>query len=433
MNKELKSQLDTMEHEYGIDKETLITLFEEAMEQTARKAPKYSHEVCIRIDRSSYEIKCTAKLFVVEKIESEADEITLEEAHTRFPEADLGDEIEWEFPMSVFGRIAIQSAQQQFRQRIRNLQKRRVCEQFQGQIGQLVTGEVRRIDREGIVIGFQLSSTTRSGISDYSQHVDDEGLLPKKFKIPGENFEEGDLVTALLLEADPERQGQAIIVSRTDPDFVRRLFEREVTEISEGIIEIKAIARDPGYRCKIAVQSHEPRVDSVGACVGQRGSRVRTIVHELKGEKIDIIEWSPDIATFVTNALKPSAIKSLEVKADVHTVKVEVPEDQLSLAIGKKGQNAKLATQLTGWRIDIIKTANASTEDSFEASVRKGIESIAELEGIGNDAATALVTNGYNSLELIAEAEPADIAGIIGCNNDRAESVIKAAKASMNI
>ncbi|MBO4345211.1 MAG: transcription termination factor NusA [Victivallales bacterium] len=432
MNRELKSQLDTMELEYGIDKETLITLFEEAMVQTAKKCPKYSHEVSIKIDRSSYEIKCSAKLCVVEKIENEADEITLDEVHERFPEADLGDWVEWEFPMSLFGRIAIQSAQQQFRQRIRGMQKRRVCEQFQGQIGQLVTGEVRRIDREGIIIGFQLSSQSRSGMNDSSAHVDDEGILPKKFKIPGENFEEGDLVTALLLEADSERQGPAIVVSRTDPDFVRRLFEREVTEISEGIIEIKAVARDAGYRCKIAVQSHEPRVDSVGACVGQRGSRVRTIVHELKGEKVDIIEWSPDIATFVTNALKPSAIKSIEVKPEVKTVKVEVPEDQLSLAIGKRGQNAKLATQLTGWRIDIIKTAAAPEEDSFEASRRKAIESIANLEGIGNDAATTLVSNGYN-LELIAEAEPADIAGLIGCDNARAEAVINAAKSALNI
>ncbi|MBQ7649871.1 MAG: transcription termination factor NusA [Victivallales bacterium] len=432
MNKELKSQLDTMEHEYGIDKETLITLFEEAMEQTARKCPKYSHEVCIRIDRTSYEIKCTAKLFVVEKIENEADEITLDEVHERFPEADLGDEIEWEFPLTTFGRIAIQTAQGQFRQRIRSLQKRRVCEQFQGQIGQLVTGEVRRIDREGIVIGFQLCSQARSGMSDNAPHVDDEGLLPKKNKIPGENFEEGDLVTALLLEADPERQGAAIVVSRTDPDFVRRLFEREVTEISEGIIEIKSVARDAGYRCKIAVQSHEPRVDSVGACVGQRGSRVRTIVHELRGEKVDIIEWSPDIATYVTNALKPSAIKSIEVKPEVKTVKVEVPEDQLSLAIGKRGQNAKLASQLTGWRIDIIKTAAAPAEDSFETSRRKAIDTIAALEGIGDEAATKLVDNGFN-LELIAESEPADVAKLIGCENERAEAVIKAAKASLNL
>ena len=432
MNKELKSHLDTLEHEYGIDKETLITLFEEAMEQTARKGHKYSNEAHIKIDRSSYDIKCSAKLFVVEKIENEADEITLEEAHERFPEADLGDEIEWEFPLSVFGRIAIQSAESLFRQRIRTLQKRRVCEQFQSQIGQLVTGEVRRIDREGIIIGFQLGSTTRTGMSDTAPHVDDEGLLPKKNKIPGENFEEGDPVTALLMEANPERQGPAIVVSRTDPEFVRRLFEREVTEISEGIIEIKAVARDPGYRCKIAVLSHEPRVDSVGACVGQRGSRVRTIVHELRGEKVDIIEWSPDIATFVTNALKPSAIKSLEVKPEVKTVKVEVPEDQLSLAIGKRGQNAKLATQLTGWRIDIIKTAAAPEEDSFETSRRKAIDSIAALEGIGSSAATTLVNNGYN-LELIAEADAADIAGLLACDTERAEAVIKAAKSSLNI
>ncbi len=432
MNKELKSQLDTMEHEYGIDKETLINLFEESMEQTAKKCPKYSNEVSIKIDRSSYEIKCTAKLCVVEKIERESDEITLEEVHERFPNADLGDWVDWEFPMSLFGRIAIQSAQQQFRQRIRSMQKRRVCEQFQGQIGQLVTGEVRRIDREGIVIGFQLGSQARTGMSDTSPHVDDEGILPKKYKIPGENFEEGDLVTALLLEADPDRQGAAIVVSRTDPDFVRRLFEREVTEISEGIIEIKSVARDAGYRCKIAVQSHEPRGDSVGACVGQRGSRVRTIVHELRGEKVDIIEWSPDIATFVTNALKPSTIKSLEVKPEVKTVKVEVPEDQLSLAIGKRGQNAKLATQLTGWRIDIIKTAEKPEEDTFEASTRKAIESIAALDDIGKEAATKLVKNGYN-LELIAEAEAGDIAALLGCDNKRAEALVNAAKASMNI
>lgn len=432
MNKGLKDSLELLEQEYNIDRETLTVLFEEALEATAKKCPKYTRNVKVTIDRSTYDITCNATLYVVEKVVNPADEIAYDEIHEKFPDKDLGDEVTITFPISTFGRITVQSAQQLFHQRVRQAQKQKVCAQFQDQLMQLVTGEVRRLDREGVVVGFQLGAASRS-LNDAPRHMEDEGLLRKDEKIPGENFEVGDLVTALLIEVNPDRQGPAMLISRTHPEFIRKLFEREVTEIGDGIVEIKAVSRDAGYRSKIAVVSNDPHVDAVGACVGQRGMRVRTIVRELGGEKVDIIEWSPDIVTFVTNALKPSTLVNITADQEKKTVSVTVPKDQYSLAIGKRGQNVRLATKLTGWRIEITEQDVVSEEEAFASKVKEAIEKLSAVECIGPEAAEILVKNGFASLEGIAaaEVEVDDIANLEGLDHDRAAEIIKAAKAAI--
>lgn len=422
MDREILDSLSMLEHERGIDRESLLTLLEESLLTAAKKAVQYTRDVSVKIDRTTCEYKCMAKLFVVERVTNPEEEISLRMARKRLPDVKVGDEVEWEVTPRDFGRIAAQTAKQIMVQRLRQAEKKNICDMFKGQLNQLVSGDVRRIDREGIVINFGNSEGAA------------EGLLRREDKIPGENFEVGDLVTALLVEINADKPGPSLYVSRAAPDFVRHLFEREVTEIADGLVTIKAVSREPGYRSKIAVASSEPRVDPVGACVGMRGTRVRTIVRELGGEKVDIIEWSADVATFVTNALKPAKLQSIEVNEATHSVKVEVPEDQLSLSIGKKGQNARLASRLTGWKIDITKAveAPAPETDDFETCVRKAIAMIGAVDGIGAEAAEVLVRNGFASLEGIAEPGAQDvIAKLPGFNAERAASVIEAAKSAL--
>ena len=458
-NKDLANQLDVFEREYDIDRESLIVLLEDSMQFAARKAPKFNKNIVITIDRASCNIKCKVKLYVVNKVEDPGDEIALDEvkelftnrmfkvqsilipgdenAITDFDESiidkiDLGTEIEVEILPDFFGRIFIQTVWNIFCQRIRQSQRKKICAQYQERINQLVTGEVRSADREGIMVGFQLGNASSHSSAENPRHLDDEAFLPRNEKLPGETFEIGNLVTALLIEVDPDRQGAAMVISRAKPAFVTKLFEREVSEISDGTVTIKAIARDPGFRTKIAVTSSEPRVDPVGACVGQRGSRVRNVVSELSGEKIDIIEWNADPAIFITNALKPAKIVNMSLDEASKKAIVEVPEDQLSLAIGKRAQNARLASSLTGWRIEVRASEKPAEENEFEAGLRKAIETIGAVEGIGPEAAEILVKNGFSSLEGIAAVEDEkDIADLDGFDDARANAVIAAAKAAL--
>lgn len=419
MNKELLDSLSFLEHERGIDRESLLSLLEESLMTAAKKATRYTREVSVKIDRTTCDYKCIAKLFVADPVTNPDEEISLEEAVKRYPDAVVGSEVEWEVTPDNFGRIAAQTAKQVIFQRLRQAEKRNICDMYTDQLMQLINGEVRRLDREGVVISFGAA----------------EGLLRREDRIPGENFEVGDLVTALLVEINSDKPGPSLYVSRSHPDFVTRLFEREVTEISDNLVTIKSVAREAGYRSKIAVASSEERIDPVGACVGMRGTRVRTIVRELGGEKVDIIEWSADVPTFVTNALKPAKLLSIKVNEAAHSVRIEVAEDQLSLSIGKKGQNARLASRLTGWKIDIVKVAApAASEDDFDSRVRKAIETIGAVEGIGMEAAEVLVKNGFASLEGISApvVDIEDIAKLPGFDNARAVAVIEAAKAALN-
>ena len=416
---ELFTYLDSIAHERGVSREELLLAMEEAVLNSAKRSLAQTRELEFSIDRKTGEFHCQAKLIVKKQVTNPADEISLREAQTRYPEAKEDDEVIWKKSPESFGRIVAQTARQIFSSRQRMIERRTVCEQFAGQEGQLINGEVIRRDREGILIRF-------SGA---------EGLLRKEDKIPGEMFDEGDLVTALLVEINLDKPGPSLIVSRATPDFVRRLFEREVTEISDGLVEIMGVAREAGYRSKIAVRSTESRVDPSGACIGQHGNRVRTIVRELSGEKVDVIEWNEDPKIYITNALKPARLLNVSIDEAKKVAQVTVQQDQLSLAIGKKGQNARLATRLTGWKIDISaqETTEQSQEEAFEQAKRRAIETLGAVDGIGVEAAEVLVSNGYVSLEGLAapEVELEDIAGLPGFDEARAASVIAAAKAAL--
>ncbi len=416
MNSELIAVLDYLENERGIDRETLLELVEESLLAAARKAVGPANDLSVRIDRKTGDIHAWARLTVVETITHPDSEITLAEAQASQPETQLGDIVEWEVTPEDFGRIAAQTAKQTIMQRLRQAERSRVCDEYQDQLDQLISGVVSRVERGELIIDFARGA---------------EGSMRYSERIPGEEYRPGDHITALLIEINLDRPGPALNVSRSHPNFVRRLFEREVTEIAEGLVEIKAVAREAGYRSKLAVHSREERVDPVGSCVGLRGNRVKTVVRELGGEKVDIIRWSDDIRTFVANALQPAKLSSVEVDQANRSVSVTAPDDQLSLAIGRKGQNARLAAKLTGWHIDISKKEEAPKEEAFEDKVRHAVERLASVPGIGNEFASALVSHGFLSLEGIIAAETSDLADIEGIGAENAEKVIEAARTAL--
>lgn len=417
---DLPAALDYLEHERGIDRGTLIDLISESLRSAARKAVQQTRDLLVKFDEKSVQFKCWAKLFVVESVEDPGEEISLKEARIKFPEVQCGDEIEWEVTPEDFGRIAAQTAKQVISQRLRQAEKRNICESYKDQLHQLVSGVVRHVDHNEIIIDFNQA----------------EGAMRFQDKIPGEEYEQGDHLSALLIEINADKPGPSLYVSRSHPDFVLRLFEREVTEIAEGLVEIKGVAREAGYRSKIAVFTSQPRIDPVGACVGLRGNRVKTIVRELCGEKIDIINWDSDIRKFVENALKPAKLSTIEINESNRVVKVKVPEDQLSLSIGKKGQNARLAAKLTGWKIDISKAELQPTEPvqaDYQELYRQAVATIGAVEGIGEETAEILVQNGFNSLEVIVAGNSADIAALDGIGKELAKQIVAAAKQQLEL
>jgi N utilization substance protein A len=411
MNSDFLVVLEYLEHERGIDREALIQLVEESLTAAATKSVNATRDVRVKIDRITGDIQAWAKLIVVDEIENPHDEILLAEAKKRYDDIELGEEIEWEVTPEDFGRIAAQTAKQAIMHRLRQAEKQNICEDFRDQLNQLITGVVRRLEHGDVYVDFARA----------------EGVLRHSDRIPGEDYMPGEHITALLVEINSDRPGPSLFVSRSHPDVVRRLFEREVSEIAEGLVEIKAVAREAGYRTKIAVNSPEPRVDPVGACVGLRGNRVKTVVRELGGEKVDIIRWDPDVATFVTNALQPAKLGRVHVDEEKHAVKVIAAEDQLSLAIGRKGQNARLAAKLTGWKIDINRHEQVERQ-AFEDKVQHAIDALARIPGIGEECATILVHNGFLSLEGILAADEADLASLDEIGPERAKTIVAAAK-----
>jgi N utilization substance protein A len=411
MNSELVAVLEYLENERGIDRDTLLELVEESLVTAARKAIGPANDLQVRIDRDTGDIQAWASLTVVEDVEDRTSQVTLERARTRAPEARIGDVLEWEITPANFGRIAAQTAKQTIMYRLRQAEKTRICDEFREYEKQLITGVVRRIERGDVFVDF----TRAEGVMKYGE------------RIPGEEYQMGDHITALLIEVNAEHPGPSLYVSRAHPDMVTKLFEREVSEIAEGVVTIKAVAREAGYRTKIAVTSSDSRVDPVGACVGLRGNRVKTVVRELGGEKVDIIRWDEDISTFINHALQPAKLGRIQLIPDDRQVRVEVPEDQLSLAIGRRGQNARLAAKLTGWRIDINKHEKPEPEQGFQDKVQSAIDALAQIPEI-NDSAEVLVRNGFISLEGILAADVSDLAGLEGLDETRAEEILRAAR-----
>ena len=410
MNGELIAVLEYMEKERGIDREILLQAVETALLSASRKSVGPANELRIEIDRKSGAIRAFATVTVVEHVESEHDHITLSRARSIKPNAAIGDKIEIEVTPKNFGRIAAQTAKQAILQKIRQMERSIVFEEYKDRVGDIVSGSVRRFERGDIVIDLGRA----------------ESIIPNKERIPTEEYQVGDRVRALVLNVQDSSAMPGIVLSRSHPDFVRRLFMLEVAEIADGTVEIKGIAREAGYRTKMAVISHDEKVDPVGACVGMRGIRVKNIVRELSGEKIDIVRWSDDIKTYVTNALSPAKLLKVIVDPDKPIVHVTTEADQLSLAIGKRGQNVRLTAKLLGWKIDIQKDEG---EVSFEEKVTRAVTGLAHIEGIGPEKAEKLVRAGFLNIEGILAAEPSDLEEIADFNAETAKAIYEAAAA----
>ncbi len=337
MNTEFMDALSILEKEKGIGKDVLIEAIEAALISGYKRNFHTAQNVRVEINRESGEVRVYLKKTVVEEVADPQEELTLAEAHAISPDYVLDDIIEFEVTPKDFGRIAAQTAKQVITQRIREAERSVIYDMFIDKEEDIVTGIVQRIDPRFIFI--DLGKT--------------EGLLPTSEALPTERIAQGDRIKVYVTKVERTTKGPQIFLSRTHPGLLKRLFELEVPEIYDGVVEIKSIAREAGHRSKISVHSNNPEVDSVGACVGPKGVRVQTIVSELKGEKIDIVKWSDDVETYISNALSPSKVISVELNEEERSAIVVVPEFQLSLAIGKEGQNARLAAKLTGWKIDI--------------------------------------------------------------------------------
>ena len=407
MNADLLTILEYWEREKGISRDILLKAVEEALISAAKKAVGPARDLRVQIDPKSGDIRAYATLLIVEHVESKHDHISLQEAKRRKPDAQIGEEVEVEVTPENFGRIASQNAKQALLQHLRKAEKQLIYSEFKDRTGDIVSGIVRRFERSDVYL-------------DLGKF---EALLPNRERVPTEEYQLGERVRCFVKAVDTSSYGPEIILSRADPDFVIKLFRLEVSEINDGTIEIKAIAREPGYRTKLAVYSTDSKVDPVGACVGLRGQRVKNIVRELNNEKVDIIPWDPDISEFVANALNPAQLRAINIDEERRRLNVVVDEDQLSLAIGKRGQNARLTSKLCGWHVDI--QAREEKVLGFEEKVAEAIHAFAAIEGISEDQAGALVNSGFHTLEDLSSVEIEDLAEIPGIG-DAASDIMQA-------
>src|SRR6266566_5844393 len=376
MNADFLAVLEFWEREKGISRDVLVAAVNEALLAAAKKAVGPARELRCAIDPKNGDIKAFAKLQVSEKVLSKHDQISVFDARRIKPDAQIGEEVEVEVTPAGFGRIASQYAKQSLMQHIRRAEKNLIFTEFKDRVGDIVSGTVRRFDRSDVTI-------------DLGKY---EALLPNRERVPTEEYQVGERIRCYVKAVEQGPHGPEIILSRSDPRFVIKLFQVEVSEINDGTIEIKGIAREPGFRTKMAVYSRDPKVDPVGACVGMRGQRVKNIVRELNNEKVDIIRWDPNIKFFMINALAPAKLKAFEIDEARKRVKITVSTDQLSLAIGKRGQNARLTSKLTGWQVDI--EAEHVAIMGFEEKMAQVVQALAAIPGITPEQAKVLVHNG---------------------------------------
>ena len=407
---ELLLVADAVAREKAISREEIL----EAMEQAIQKAgrAKYGHEKDIRaiIDRKTGEVRLSRWTEVVEEVENEASQIPYKIALKIQPDIKIGEYLIDPLPPIDFGRIAAQTAKQVIVQRVRECERNRQYEDFKDRIGEIVNGTVKRTEYGNLLV--EIGSV--------------EALLRRDELIPRENFRNSERVRAYICDVRKEPRGPQIFLSRTHPAFLAKLFAQEVPEIYDGIIEIKAVARDPGSRAKMAVISKDSTIDPVGACVGVRGSRVQAVVQELQGEKIDIIPWSGQAATFVVNALAPAEVTKVVMDEEAGRVEVVVPDDQLSLAIGRRGQNVRLASQLTRWDIDILTETEES--DRRQEEFRRRSTIFAEELDVDDVIAGLLVTEGFHTIEELAFADPQELAEIEGFDANIAQELVQRAE-----
>jgi transcription termination/antitermination protein NusA len=408
---ELLLVADAVAREKNIDREEVL----EAMEQAIQKAgrAKYGHEKDIRatIDRRTGDVRLSRWTEAVETVENEETQIPVHIAKKFKPEIKLGEHLIDPLPPIDFGRIAAQTAKQVIVQRVREYERKRQYEEFKDRVGEIINGVVKRTEYGNLMVELGRA----------------EALLRRDELIPRESFRNGDRVRAYIYDVREEPRGPQIFLSRTHPGFLAKLFAQEVPEIYDGIIEIKAVARDPGSRAKMAVISRDSSIDPVGACVGMRGSRVQAVVQELQGEKIDIIPWSPQAATFVVNALAPAEVTKVVMDEEAGRVEVVVPDEQLSLAIGRRGQNVRLASQLTRWDIDILTEAEESERRQEEFRRRSGL--FVDALDVDDVIAGLLVTEGFTSVEELAFTPEEEVAAIEGFDESIAAELIRRAEA----
>jgi transcription termination/antitermination protein NusA len=391
MNADFVAVLDYWEREKGISRDVLIGAVHEALVSAAKKAVGPARELRCSIDPKTGDIKAFAKLIVAEKVLFKHDQISIFDAKRIKADAQLGEELEIEVTPQGFGRIASQYAKQALLQHIRRAEKALIFTEFKDRVGDIVSGVVRRFERSDVSV-------------DLGKF---EALLPNRERVPTEEYQVGERVRCFVKAVENGIHGPEIILSRADPQFVIKLFQLEVSEIADGTIEIKGIAREPGFRTKLAVYTRDEKVDPVGACVGLRGQRVKNIVKELNNEKVDIIKWSSNVQEFVANSLSPARLKSFDVDEQRHRVKVWVAEDQLSLAIGKRGQNARLTSKLTGWQVDI--EAEKVVNYGFDEKVAEAVSEMANIEGIDAALADKLVHHGFLNFEMLSGADQEDL------------------------
>ncbi len=410
MNADFLAVLEFWEREKGISRDVLVGAVHESLLSAAKKAVGPARELRVAIDQKSGDIRAFAKLMVSERVISTHDQISVFDARRIKPDAQVGDEVEVEVTPVGFGRIAAQYAKQALMQQLRRAEKQLIFSEFKDRVGDIIGGTVRRFDRSDVLI-------------DLGKY---EALLPNRERVPTEEYQVGERIRCYVKAVQEGPHGPEIILSRADPRFVIKLFQLEVSEINDGTIEIKGIAREPGFRTKLAVWTRDEKVDPVGACVGLRGQRVKNIVRELNNEKVDIIRWDPNVRNFITNALAPAKLKAFEIDEATKRVKIIVSEDQLSLAIGKRGQNARLTSKLTGWQVDV--EPEVVVTKGFEEKVAEAVESLAAIPGISREQADVLVHHGLTRLEDLLQADVSDLAGIpqIG---EQAAAIMDAVKA----
>ena len=406
MLSELDKIIDEIGKDRGIDKEALIQALEGALVKAARNKYGYNLEIEAQYNEELGEIELFQFKDVVEIITSPVKEILPEDAKRVDPDAEVGDEIGVKMDTSQFGRIAAQTAKQVIMQNIREVERENTYNEYKDKKGEMVTGYVHRFEKGSIIVML-------------GRH---EAVLPGQEQIPGESFSLRDRIKGYVLDVKKITKGPQVLLSRTHPGFLLKLFELEVPEISDSVVKIHNVAREPGNRAKIAVESFESRVDPVGACVGNRGSRVQNIVQELHGERIDIIPWSDDPATFVCSALAPAEVSEIIVDDENHSMEIIVDDSQLSLAIGKKGQNVRLSAKITGWKIDI------RSRSKYDESSKEHLNELIGIEGIDEAMAEKLINADILDLEAVHNAEVSELEAVLEIDKELAENIKEQAK-----
>ncbi len=402
---ELLQIADAVAREKAIDRQVVIMAMEDAIQKAAKSRYGSENEIKAEVDPKTGEIRLARLLEVVEQVTMEATQIALEEARRRNPAAQVGDFIAEPLPPLDFGRVAAQNAKQVIVQKVREAERERHYNEYKDRIGEIVNGTVKRVEYGNVIVDLGRA----------------EGIIRRDEMIPRENVRYGDRIRAFIYNVSREPRGPQIFLSRARPEFMSKLFAQEVPEIYDGVVEIKSVARDPGSRAKIAVISKDSSIDPVGACVGMRGSRVQAVVNELQGEKVDIIQWNPDAASFIVNALAPAEVTKVVLDEDTNRIEVVVPESQLSLAIGRRGQNVRLASQLTGWDIDILTEQEESERRQKEFTERS--QMLMEALDVDEVIAQLLVTEGFASIEEVAFVDLSEIAHIEGFDEHTANEI----------